>query len=935
MLIMKTRLATALPVVASDGVNDAVEQSVTLTVNNLDEVAPSIDSGDTGTSVDENSGADQVVYTASATDTDANVEGITFSLVDDTLGFSIDAESGVVTTNADFAADYEAENGVSQSFTVVAIDAAGNESDAQQVTVSVNNIDESAPTVTSADSVSIDENSTAGSVIYTATADDSLDTSAGVTFSLAAGSDAALSIDPDSGEVILAVTPDFEVQSQYSFAVVATDAADNASEAQSVTLNINNLDEVAPTIRSGGSIILDENSGAEQVIYTVTADDSADISGGVTYSLDDNTIYPATDGDSGSAESIVTIPELAAATQHVYVSESTKSEDGSQETVVVTYNADAGNTGLGLRIHFDSSAVSVASLDNVLAGTVFANSTPTADTDDKDNDASTDSYIDMAWASLFGGWPGTTPANLATVTFDILEGASGSAAINFSSSSNASGFTFAPENHALALSAETAPVESQLDIDSQTGFVTLNVDPDYEAVSSYSFDIFATDAEGNKSEARAVTLGINNFDDTAPLITSGADADINENSGAGQIVYTATASDNADTSDGFTFSLADETLGFSIDAESGVVTTNEDFAADFEDAQSQSFTVVATDVAANTSEQVVTVAVNNLDEIAPTITSVVSDASSVDENSGADQVVYKATASDDADTSNGFSFSLADVSLGFSIDAVSGEVTTNADFSADFESAESQSFTVVATDVAGNASEQVVTIAINNLDDTSPLITSNALDNVDENIAEPHVIYTATTDDETLDVSSGGISYSIDPILFHEYQAGAIKIVQNEDSGLFELYLNEDIHNDTSPLESIGFTLNYQYHEVEMDTSNVVLNPNVTLAAISPSELGVFKVTELWFPDGFYSASNPIATFDFNYKGSVGLAQFEISDIELTALPVDEFNAGSVIYIATADDSLDTDAGVTFALTDDSDSALSIDAATGDGNTSF
>jgi hypothetical protein len=45
-----------------------------------------------------------------------------------------------------------------------------------------------------------------------------------------------------------------------------------------------------------------------------------------------------------------------------------------------------------------------------------------------------------------------------------------------------------------------------------------------------------------------------------------------------------TATDDADTSDGFSFSLADNSLGFSIDASTGVVTTNADFAADYEDA---------------------------------------------------------------------------------------------------------------------------------------------------------------------------------------------------------------------------------------------------------------------------------------------------------------------------------------------------------------
>ena len=37
----------------------------------------------------------------------------------------------------------------------------------------------------------------------------------------------------------------------------------------------------------------------------------------------------------GSPMSVVTVPELAANTQHIYVSESTKSEDGAQVTVTL------------------------------------------------------------------------------------------------------------------------------------------------------------------------------------------------------------------------------------------------------------------------------------------------------------------------------------------------------------------------------------------------------------------------------------------------------------------------------------------------------------------------------------------------------------------------------------------------------------------------
>ena len=59
--------------------------------------------------------------------------------------------------------------------------------------------------------------------------------------------------------------------------MIATDAAGNASEAQSVTLDINDLDDAAPTITSGDTAAaIDENSGAGQVIYTATSSDIDD-----------------------------------------------------------------------------------------------------------------------------------------------------------------------------------------------------------------------------------------------------------------------------------------------------------------------------------------------------------------------------------------------------------------------------------------------------------------------------------------------------------------------------------------------------------------------------------------------------------------------------------------------------------------------------------
>ncbi|QNP31590.1 cadherin domain-containing protein [Leclercia adecarboxylata] len=491
-------------------------------------------------------------------------------------------------------------------------------------------IDTHAPVFSSSSTASVDENIGAGQVVWTAVATDP----SPFTYSLSTTGDSALfSINAATGAVTLTGNPDFESKASYSFTVVATDAAGNASS-QAVTLAVNNLDEVAPTITSGTTATaIDENSGAGQVIYTATATDTADISGGVTFSL----------------------------------------QPGS----------DAGLT-----------------------------------------------------------------------------------------------------------------------IDPVTGAVTLTGNPDFENKASYSFTVVATDAAGNHS-SQAVTLGINNLDEVAPVITSGTTATaINENSGAGQVIYTATATDTADISGGVTFSLkAGSDAGLTIDPITGAVTLtgNPDFESkasysftvvatdaagnhssqavtlgitltgnpDFESKASYSFTVVATDAAGNHSSQAVTLGINNLDEVAPTITSGTT-AAAINENSGAGQVIYTATATDTADISGGVTFSLkAGSDAGLTIDPVTGAVTLTGN--PDFENKASYSFTVVATDAAGNHSSQAVTLGINNFDEVAPSFTTgnssdsyaSATVNVAENTAASTAIYTAQANDN--DAADGGehVTYSL------------------------------------------------------------------------------------------------------------------------------------------------------------------------------
>ena len=276
----------AFTVVATDAAGNFDEQAVTLAINNRDEVAPTITSGGTAPGINENSGANQVVYTVTSTDTDVVSGSTTYSLkpgVGDAAAFSINGANGQVRLIGD--PNFEAKS--SYAFTVVATDGAGNFHE-QAVTLAINNRDEVAPVITSSGTApAINENSGANQVVYTVTSTDTGDISGGVTYSLkpAVGDAAAFTITGATGAVRLTGNPNFEAKSSYAFTVVATDAAGNFDE-QAVTLAINNRDEVAPVITSSGTApAINENSGADQVVYTVTSTDTDVVSGSTTYSL--------------------------------------------------------------------------------------------------------------------------------------------------------------------------------------------------------------------------------------------------------------------------------------------------------------------------------------------------------------------------------------------------------------------------------------------------------------------------------------------------------------------------------------------------------------------------------------------------------------------------------------------------------------------------
>ncbi len=104
------------------------------------------------------------------------------------------------------------------------------------------------------------------------------------------------------------------------------------------------------------------------------------------------------------------------------------------------------NTGVSLRLHFDSNKLIFDGLSNVLDTNLFSdvpNITVEIENPDLgtvDTDANTNSFINVLWFDTGGNWPGDGQTRLYTANFTAKSDFANSTNINFSASSVANGF---------------------------------------------------------------------------------------------------------------------------------------------------------------------------------------------------------------------------------------------------------------------------------------------------------------------------------------------------------------------------------------------------------------------------------------------------------------------------------------------------------------
>ena len=271
-------------ITAIDSLGNTSNQTVTIPVNNVDEIAPTITSGSTGNPIVE--GTSMVIfYQAGASDVGDNSDGIvTFSLdadyEDGALLTMIPDNGGVALLNPVLKSEYS-----QIKFRFFATDSLGNQSSRVVTTEVVLPADTEAPVITSSNTATaIVEGSGSGQAIYTAVATDNRSTPV---FTLSGDSDPDVSISLD-GVVTLNVNPDYNVKTQHVFTVIATDAAGNTSN-KIVTLPILNSDTEAPVFNQESYTKTIEGGTLQNVtlLLTMSAIDANDSTDGIiTYGFD-------------------------------------------------------------------------------------------------------------------------------------------------------------------------------------------------------------------------------------------------------------------------------------------------------------------------------------------------------------------------------------------------------------------------------------------------------------------------------------------------------------------------------------------------------------------------------------------------------------------------------------------------------------------------
>ena len=640
----ETKESYLVTVTVSDGgLTDSI--SVTITVTNVDEnSAPVFANSSTTRSVAENTvSGEDIGSPVSATDADRDT--LEYSLGGtDAASFSIDSSSGQLQTSA--ALDYEMTG--SYSVTVSVSDGKGG-SDSIIVTITVTNVDENrAPVFAegSSTSRSVAESTPSQRNIGTAVLATDLDNDT-LTYSLGGTDSASFSLVDTSGQLQTSAALDYEDKSSYSVTVSVSDSK-GGSDSISVTIEVTDVDENrAPVFAEGSSTSrsVAESTPSQRNIGTAVLATDLD-NDTLTYSLGgtDSASFSLVD-TSGQLQTSAALDyeDKSSYSVTVSVSDSKGGSDSISVTIEVT-DVDENRAPVFAEGSSTSRSVAESTPSQRNIGTAVLAT-------DLDNDTLTYSLggTDSASFSLVdtSGQLRTSAAldyedkSSYSVTVSVSDGKGGSDSISVTIN-----VTDVNENHApvfandsttrsvaenissgvsfgSAVSATDADRDTleyslggtdaaSFSIDSSSGQLRTSAALDYEDKSSYSVTVSVSDGKGG-SDSISVTINITNVDENrAPVFAdTSTTRSIAENTASGTNIGAVVSATDPD-GDTLEYSLGGtDSASFSIDDASGQLKTSD--ALDYEDKNSYSVTVTASDGTLSDAISV-TISVTNVNE---------------------------------------------------------------------------------------------------------------------------------------------------------------------------------------------------------------------------------------------------------------------------------------------------------------------------------
>ncbi|MEQ5788760.1 cadherin repeat domain-containing protein [Erythrobacter sp. NFXS35] len=438
---------------------------------------------------------------------------------------------------------------------------------------------------------------------------------------------------------------------------------------------------------------------------------------------------------------------------------------------------------------------------------------------------------------------------------------------------------------ATATDADSATITFSLEgddadlftIDAETGEVVLNEPADFETLQGYDFTVVATDPEGNQ-DTQEVTLTVTDVNE-APVFTIDPEAIVLEDAAEGDLVIDPIVIDPEGGEITLTLE-GNDADDFTVNADGEVVFAD---GANL-DQGVYNVTLVAADPEGNETRQSIVV-INEIsaENQAPVITS--DDNVTMAEGIVLGSAVYVAAALDPE--AEGLIYSLQDTDGGrFTIDPLTGTVLLAQEL--DFESAESHTFTVVATDPAGNQGMQTVTLNVTN----DPEVD---LDTVEDSDPSTPVV--------DVDAADGDVLFVDDPTVENE-----VLIANFEVGDRIELTQDAEL-------------------EFSVDGNDLIIESMVNGAVASSITLDEVLVG-VANPEAIVDEATAEAAlgYDFlNVPDDGDEAPLFVTDEEVTV--PEDLAIGALVYTVRA---LDPEAeGVLYSLEDTNNGRFTIDPVTG------